>query len=127
MIADSDIPDTYSPGIFQLVELGLFSSISGFNILIFNGLRRHGGTVPRAPPGEAVSPSAYRYAVICYCPSGAMENQGVTCLAAKRTAHVVDRDKDPQAQNVKLPQEAEPDKDRKDHGMIVLGPEIKNK
>lgn len=64
----SDVPETYDPGRFYLLALGVFVQLSSCINVHFCGRLRHGGTPPLALPGEQRSPSAYRMVVIAYSP-----------------------------------------------------------
>src|SRR6266498_4344472 len=51
MTAMSDLPDDYDPGRFFILYPGVFVSLENYKSINFSGLRFHGGTPPRAPPG----------------------------------------------------------------------------
>ncbi|KAI0060625.1 hypothetical protein BV25DRAFT_1917696 [Artomyces pyxidatus] len=85
MFAHADLPPGYDPGLFHLLELGVFVKLDGFKLMVFNGLRRHGGTVPRAPVGEPhVVPWAYRCVLVCYPSSAVVEGHGISAVASLR-------------------------------------------
>ncbi|KAI0043096.1 hypothetical protein FA95DRAFT_1609674 [Auriscalpium vulgare] len=110
MVSWPDLPPGYDPGTFHLVELGVFVRLDGLRLMYFNGLRRHGGTPPRAPEGQEVQNWAYRIVVVCYPPSVVLENHGVTALATLRSADT-DTGNESQA---------------KAHGMLTLDMNVKN-
>ncbi|KAL0060145.1 hypothetical protein AAF712_013071 [Marasmius tenuissimus] len=64
----SDIPEGYEAGRFHLLEDGVCFMLDGFKFANFSGLQQHGGTPPRAPPGQPVDPSATRLNIILYPP-----------------------------------------------------------
>lgn len=66
MVVGSDLPDDYHPGRFHILGLGLYVTTWNHVSLSFSGLRRHGASGPRAPPGQRVRPDAIRMSVIHY-------------------------------------------------------------
>ena len=69
----SDMPDSYEPGRFHLVGLGVYVQLSTFRSIYFSGRLQHGGTSPLAPPGMQPVSWACRCVVIGY-PAGAYVN-----------------------------------------------------
>ncbi|KAI0311291.1 hypothetical protein OF83DRAFT_1030595, partial [Amylostereum chailletii] len=84
MISGGVMPEGYFPGIvigfFFLFELGVYVELSNFKMIFFSGLRRHGGSAPRAPPGQKAVDGAYRWALILYPPASILNNKGIAAL-----------------------------------------------
>ncbi|KAH6911645.1 hypothetical protein BKA70DRAFT_1423406 [Coprinopsis sp. MPI-PUGE-AT-0042] len=75
MIANSKLPSSYDPGYFHLLLLGVYVSLQsgiGFN---FQGHWKHGGSAPTCPPSDDLDPSATRFVLVSYPPSGMVSNQ----------------------------------------------------
>ncbi len=72
MTAMSNLPDDYDPGRFFILYPGVFVSLENYKSINFSGLRFHGGTPPRAPPGAdpATLQWATRFCLIHYPPRG---------------------------------------------------------
>jgi hypothetical protein len=104
MISNCNIPSTYEPGCFHIIELGMYIVLDSFVTILFSGLRRHGGTSPIGPRNFPPVPWAYRINVILYPSNVFVENAGVTALAAF-----------PHYRNI----------ERK--GFLPAGPELKNR
>lgn len=54
------------PGFFFFLEMGLFVKMVNFTLVFFSGLHFHGGSPPRAAPGENVPADASRVVVVHY-------------------------------------------------------------
>lgn len=108
--ADPDATD-YETGELHLIELGAFVPMQGLHLVFFNGLRRHGGTPPRAPPGCKAADSAYRYSQVHYTGASILEAQGISAIAALRPPPPKDSDK----------------QERRDHGLFVMDALAKSK
>ena len=76
MICATDIPQSYEPGRFHLLPMGLFTTTIRNTIVGFCGLQKHGGTPPIAPPGAELSPSAVRSMFVLYPPERHFLSQG---------------------------------------------------
>ncbi|KAI0057139.1 hypothetical protein BV25DRAFT_1920359, partial [Artomyces pyxidatus] len=140
MFAHAHLPANYDPGLFHLLELGVFVRLDGFKLMSFNGLRRHGGTVPRAPIGEAtVAPWAYRCVLVCYPSSAVVEDHGISALASLRPSDQfkpktarsggAKKTKSSRAGPVtkrKRGRVGQPRLENKDKGIFTMGMEIKN-
>lgn len=81
MILNSDLPPNYEQGRFHVPGLGLFIKMKKLRIIIFNGLRMHGGTPPVAPENQTVEPWAYRLAHVLYPPARMLSPRGKTMVA----------------------------------------------
>lgn len=68
MISCPDLPENsgYEGGWFHLLEFGAYVRLEGLIAACFSGLCFHGGTPPRAPAGQLVDPSAYRWVMVMY-------------------------------------------------------------
>lgn len=78
----TDTPDDYDDGRMFLTELGVFVSIKTFLTILFWGLRLHGGSPVRAPPGEDPVSWAVRLGLISYASTGIADGAGGAALAA---------------------------------------------
>lgn len=72
-------------GTFHVLEYGVFIPLDGLKVMFFNGLRRHGGSAPRAPADEDAQPWAYRFVIVCYPPAAIVEDHGISALASLRS------------------------------------------
>ncbi|KAJ8072980.1 hypothetical protein PM082_019843 [Marasmius tenuissimus] len=52
LISMPNVPSNYEAGRFHLLEDGVYIELDDFQVMCFSGLQYHGGTPPRAPPGE---------------------------------------------------------------------------
>ncbi|KAF7321480.1 hypothetical protein MKEN_00668800 [Mycena kentingensis (nom. inval.)] len=79
MSATSDAPNC-TPGLFHLLEFGLFMVLNDNHSINFCGRRRHGGT----PPVSSSQPERweYRFVVISYPPHRMLDGSGRFSLAA---------------------------------------------
>ena len=68
MITNSRIPDDYEPGRFHLFGIGMYIIIKPKVASIFNGLSKHGGTLPIAPDSSTIFEDAVRLVVVFYSP-----------------------------------------------------------
>nr|GAT47143.1 predicted protein [Mycena chlorophos] len=76
MMLDPDMPDDYAPGFFFLLAIGVFVVTKARVSVVFSGLRRHGGTPPLSPAGQAVVHWAVRIAAVTYPPTAQMNGFG---------------------------------------------------
>lgn len=81
--ASPDIPKTYEAGRFHWLELGMYMKLDGPIGALFSGLRHHGGTPPRAPPGEIPDPKSVRFAVVLYPPARYTNGKAIYNLCAQ--------------------------------------------
>lgn len=84
--ASPDIPDDYEGGRFHWLELGMYMSLKspdGAVGALFSGLRHHGGTPPRAPPGKIPDPKAIRFVVVLYPPAVYTRGDAIYNLCAQ--------------------------------------------
>ena len=68
MISNSCIPDDYEPGRFHLFGVGMYIIIKPKVASIFNGLSKHGGTLPIALDGVMPLEDAIRLVIVFYPP-----------------------------------------------------------
>lgn len=66
----------------MLFELGFFVRLLPMMVISFSGLRRHGGSPPRAPRYQQVKPWAYRCVTILYPHDKVASGKGLLALAA---------------------------------------------
>jgi len=59
MISLSRLPESYDPGCFFILYLGIYVTLDNFATVSFSGLRRHGSTAPYRPQ-EPMQPSSNR-------------------------------------------------------------------
>ena len=78
MISNSRIPEVYEPSCFHLFGSGTYTVIKPKSVSIFSGLGRHGGTLPIAPEGMAVSQDATHLMMVFYCPRVALSPGGTS-------------------------------------------------
>ena len=67
----------------------MFVYMGGFIVVTFSGLRRHGGSPPRAPGREVACAWAYRVVLVLNCSAGAFSNLAHVALGAIGTPHLV--------------------------------------
>ncbi|KAJ3515258.1 hypothetical protein NMY22_g14501 [Coprinellus aureogranulatus] len=82
MLSNPDIPTTYQPGAFHILQLGVFSVLYKFVGVTFSGRRRHVGTAPTPPPGSPPVPYAYRFNVVWYPKDAAVNGNSRWTLAS---------------------------------------------
>ncbi|KAJ7159915.1 hypothetical protein C8R43DRAFT_947994 [Mycena crocata] len=63
-----DIPRYYKPGMFFILQLGVFVLLEQYTGINFYGLWKHGGTPPLCPIGRELHRWAYRFVMISYPP-----------------------------------------------------------
>ncbi|KAJ7776599.1 hypothetical protein DFH07DRAFT_766793 [Mycena maculata] len=66
MASCHDVPSYYEPGLFFILQLGVFIRVTQYSGLSFTGLRKHGGTPPKCPIGKELRSWAYRFVMIHY-------------------------------------------------------------
>lgn len=123
MLSAPSMPDTYRTGHFDFAECGAAVEVTKTPLFSgFQGLRRHGGTAPTAPPGHLVEEWAYRFVCVLYPPSVVFENQAVSVIASL-DSHIQDED-------VSLHGNSEEHREvssQGNHRLFKLSPEMKNK
>ncbi|KAJ6576001.1 hypothetical protein DFH09DRAFT_1078357 [Mycena vulgaris] len=82
MTCNHDIPDDYEPGMFFILQLGVFIELKQYSSINFFGQRRHGGTPPLSPLGTPLYKFAYRFVVIYYPPNRMVNGTARVTLAA---------------------------------------------
>ncbi|KAJ7842991.1 hypothetical protein B0H14DRAFT_2586035 [Mycena olivaceomarginata] len=81
MTCNHDIPEDYDPGMFFILQLGVFIRLKCYSSMNFFGHRQHGGTPPLSPNG-APAKWAYRWVVIMYPPQRMVNGTARVTLAA---------------------------------------------
>jgi len=74
---DGNIPDTYECGRFHFLLFGFYGRTTSLNVMMFSGLRKHGGTPPLAPEGVQLDPSIARLMHVLYPPAAMLDSAGV--------------------------------------------------
>ncbi|KAJ7718898.1 hypothetical protein B0H16DRAFT_1897435 [Mycena metata] len=82
MVCNHDIPATYEPGMFFLLQLGVFVRLSQYRSINFFGHRRHGGTPPLCPEGAQLVKWGYHWVAITYPPRTTVNGTSRVTLAA---------------------------------------------
>lgn len=82
LISSGYIPEGYDPGCFYLLYARVFVELEANVAINFCGLRYHGGSPPRAPPGTDPSPLAYRMANVFYPPTKIVGGTGRSVMGA---------------------------------------------
>ncbi|KAJ6542394.1 hypothetical protein B0H10DRAFT_1948013 [Mycena sp. CBHHK59/15] len=82
MTCNHDIPDDYEPGMFFILQLGVFVVLNQYCSINFFGQRQHGGTPPLCPLGRPLYKYAYRFVVISYPPRRQVNGTARVILAA---------------------------------------------
>ncbi|KAJ6471549.1 hypothetical protein C8R45DRAFT_1104516 [Mycena sanguinolenta] len=77
-----DIPDSYDPGMFFILQLGVFIRLKRYSSINFFGHRQHGSTPPLCPTGQVLFRHAYRFVVISYPPRRTVDGTARVTLAA---------------------------------------------
>jgi hypothetical protein len=104
MLALSDLPPDYHPGVFIFYDLGAYVRMDGITSVNFTGLRFHGGTPATAPPGANPLNWPYRLTHISYPPTRIMDmsaRQALATLPGGSTMYVT-----PEMQEHLVPQTA---------------------
>lgn len=80
--SSNSFPPDYEGGRFHWLELGLYVRLIKTVGVLFSGLRQHGGTPPRAPPGQVPDDKHVRFAVVLYPPRTMMDGKGIFNICA---------------------------------------------
>lgn len=87
MTSNSDLPEGYEGGRFQLVELGAYVRLEGLMFVSFSGLRWHGGTPPLATDDvldeDDIPGHAYRWVFILYPQAAVLDGRTTFNIAAE--------------------------------------------
>ena len=78
MISNSRIPESYEPGHFHLLGMGMYVIVKPKVASIFSGLGKHGGTPPIAPKGVTPSEDAVWLMIVFYCTKAALSPDGTS-------------------------------------------------
>lgn len=95
MVAVSDIPKNYHPGLFYILYPGVYVVLSDFASIIFSGLWKHGGTPPIAPTRARSSElqSAMRVTLVTYPSIGlvtASQSRVVGAVGANKVVYATE-------------------------------------
>ncbi|KAJ7179711.1 hypothetical protein C8R46DRAFT_1029153 [Mycena filopes] len=82
MTCNHDIPDNYDPGMFFILQLGVFVRLKRYSSINFFGHRKHGGTPPLCPDGVTPVKWGYRFVVVSYPPRRTVNGTSRVVLAA---------------------------------------------
>ncbi|KIY48994.1 hypothetical protein FISHEDRAFT_58575 [Fistulina hepatica ATCC 64428] len=84
MFCKSNLPKGYDGGRFHLVELGVYVDLNKPVAIYFQGLRYHGGTPVRAPPGVTeIDPAALRLVMIFYPQAAVLSGEVIHAVGAQ--------------------------------------------
>lgn len=82
MFSNPDVPVTYSPGAFHILQLGVFVTLNKYVGVTFSGRRKHVGTAPTPPLGAPPAPYAYRKNTVWYPKQATVDGKSRFTLAS---------------------------------------------
>ncbi|KAI0310454.1 hypothetical protein OF83DRAFT_1178533 [Amylostereum chailletii] len=93
-------------------------------MMFFSGLRKHGGSAPRAPPGVKAVDWAYRFVLILYPLSSTFANAGITALATLQSKHLISAET--RKHKIMPLTNEEKLEVKQSQGLLGISPEMKN-